>query len=55
MMSNVVFFLRACIASQMRLERKKSKPVNKSFFNVVSKVKNAKSMQGSGRGKIKIE
>lgn len=41
--------------SQMRKEVKKSKPVSKGYFKVVSKVKNAKYMVGSGRGKSRVE
>ncbi|CAM9548080.1 unnamed protein product [Scytosiphon promiscuus] len=40
---------------RMKLEVKKSRPVSKSFFKVVSKMKNAKFMQGTGRGKSRIE
>eukprot|EP00903_Cladosiphon_okamuranus_P021987 g20217.t1 len=40
---------------RMRLEVKKSRPVSKSYFKVVSKIKNAKFMQGTGRGKSRIE
>lgn len=40
---------------QMRMEVKKSKPVSKSFFKVVSKMKNAKFIGGTGRGKSRVE
>lgn len=46
-------YVTAC--AQMRLEVKKSRPVSKSYFKVVSKIKNAKFMQGTGRGKSRIE
>lgn len=39
----------------MKLAAKKSKPVNKSFFKVMSKIKNAKYIGGTGRGKSRIE
>ncbi|CAM9692829.1 unnamed protein product [Laminaria digitata] len=43
------------ITKKMRLEVKKSRPSSKAFFKVVSKVKNAKYMVGSGRGKSRVE
>lgn len=41
--------------AQMKVEMKKSRAVRKSYFKVVSKITNAKFMQGTGRGKSRIE
>ena len=52
---SVVHHIYVTACAQMRLEVKKSRPVSKSYFKVVSKIKNAKFMQGTGRGKSRIE
>lgn len=41
--------------AQMRVEMKKSRAVRKSYYKVVSKITNAKFMQGTARGKSRIE
>ncbi|CAM9188715.1 unnamed protein product [Ectocarpus sp. 4 AP-2014] len=40
---------------RMKVEMKKSRAVRKSYHKVVSKITNAKFMQGTGRGKSRIE
>ncbi|CBN74089.1 hypothetical protein Esi_0012_0172 [Ectocarpus siliculosus] len=40
---------------RMKVEMKKSRAVRKSYYKVVSKITNAKFMQGTGRGKSRIE